>query len=223
MHNHSTAPRLPILTCEQCGGAFKTTNFTQRGYARFCSQPCRKAYSRNPHSPGNITRFWSRVNKDGPIPPHRPDLGACWLWLGPPTNSGYGLFGLGKGTVVLAHRNAYRIQHGEIPEGLRVLHHCDVKVCTRGSHLFAGTHQENMDDMVAKGRAATGARNGRALHPESTPRGEQVATAKLTWADVRAIRAAYDGGIAKQQALADQYGVSQLHVSRIVRRVVWKE
>jgi hypothetical protein len=53
-----------------------------------------------------------------------------------------------------AHRFAWLIQHGPIPDGLMVLHHCDTPLCIRGSHLFLGTAKDNSLDMAQKGRAS---------------------------------------------------------------------
>lgn len=90
--------------------------------------------------------FWSKVDTTG----------ECWLWLAariPPY--GYGNFGGtqdGVRWVKLAHRHAYELAHGPIPEGMWVLHRCDNPPCVRPDHLFLGTHADNMRDMVAKGR-----------------------------------------------------------------------
>ncbi|MER6975688.1 hypothetical protein [Streptomyces carpinensis] len=90
--------------------------------------------------------------------------------------------------------------------GEQANHHCDTPPCVERTHLFAGTHEDNMADMIAKGRK---------------PVGEVVATAELEADQVRLIRDEYARGAATQADLAERYGVSQTHVSRIVRRVSW--
>lgn len=121
-----------------------------------------------------LTRFWGRVNRDGPIPGHRPDLGPCWPWTGSTSSDGYGHFRV-NGELVRTHRFAYEQAHGNIPRGLDVLHHCDNPPCVNFErHLFVGTHSDNMRDMIAKhrGNKATGDRNGSRLYPERRPRGD---------------------------------------------------
>lgn len=93
-------------------------------------------------------RFWSRVKKsDG-----------CWEWTGPRKNSRshYGAFFPKQGEHWAAHRYAYTLAHGPIPDGLLVCHRCDNPPCVRPDHLFLGTDRANHDDMVSKGRHAHG-------------------------------------------------------------------
>lgn len=85
-----------------------------------------------------------------------PDDG-CWLWTGGKTAKGYGQFRPNRpASMVLAHRFSWSVANGEIPEGLQCLHHCDTPGCVRPDHLFLGTHQDNMDDKVLKGRVSRG-------------------------------------------------------------------
>jgi hypothetical protein len=88
-------------------------------------------------------RFWKFVDR----PDEEPDT--CWTWSGTQAWTGYGNFD-GHG----AHRVSYWLAAGEEPGTLHVLHRCDNRPCVRPSHLFLGTHQDNMADMRAKGRAA---------------------------------------------------------------------
>jgi len=87
-------------------------------------------------------RFWEKVEKTD----------TCWLWTGSVTKSGgYGQLSI-HNRPVRAHRFAYELIVGPIPEGLRVCHHCDVPRCVRPDHLFLGTAKDNTRDMMAKKR-----------------------------------------------------------------------
>jgi hypothetical protein len=97
-------------------------------------------------------RFWSKVNKDGPI---HPLLGtACWVWTRARTGFGYGKIGRGlrERRTIDAHRLSWEIHHGPVPPGLHVLHKCDNPPCVRPEHLFTGTRSDNMSDAESKGR-----------------------------------------------------------------------
>jgi hypothetical protein len=147
---------------------------------------------------GTPEAFWALAENGGP--------GECWEWQGRVDHDGYGLYGsplLGEGR---AHRRAWVLAHGPIPEGLLVCHHCDNPPCVNPAHLFLGTSADNTRDSVEKGRRACG---------------ERVNTAKLSVADVREIRRLREGG-ATQQALADRFGCSQPMVGVIVRREAWR-
>lgn len=80
----------------------------------------------------------------------KPETG-CWLWSGARLKRGYGHMGH-DGKYLLAHRVAYELEFGPIPEGLLVLHECDNPTCVRPSHLLTGTHADNTADMLSKGR-----------------------------------------------------------------------
>ena len=109
-------------------------------------------------------RFWEKVDKNGPVPSHRPELGPCWIWTASLNKAGYGSFGVPGNTGARAHRVAFELSDGPIPDGMEVCHSCDQKPCVRRSHLFLGSHIANMLDMAAKGRATK--RKG-ADHPQA--------------------------------------------------------
>ena len=134
--------------------------------------------------------------------------GDCWEWIGGKAGRGYGVFYVGKmdGRKVqdYAHRVAWTMEHGEIPAGAEICHHCDNPACVNPRHLFVGTHLDNMRDMAAKGR----------WRNQST---------RLTRSDADAIRRLYATGQYTQQQIADRYGINFRHVSNIVRGNRWKD
>jgi hypothetical protein len=98
-------------------------------------------------------RFWTNVNKNGPVPRHSPNLGACWLWTGRRHGSGcrYGAIGFNGVKNVSVHRLAFFLEYGRWPVP-QALHRCDVCLCVRPSHLFEGTPRDNAQDREQKGR-----------------------------------------------------------------------
>lgn len=77
----------------------------------------------------------------------------CWKWpLSRTKTTGYGQFSVAAGRPQNSHRLAYSIAHGTVPSGANVLHECDNRQCFNPAHLFAGSQQDNISDMMAKGR-----------------------------------------------------------------------
>lgn len=153
---------------------------------------------------GLAARFRAKVERSAPE--------ACWLWRGKCKSNGYGQIRADpegsnlRGRKQYAHRVAFELAFGPIPDGLHVLHRCDNPRCVNPAHLFLGTHQDNMADMVAKRRHA---------------HGERQPTRKLSKHQVRAIRwlASHDPG--PQIALAREFGVSASTVTHILTRETW--
>jgi hypothetical protein len=130
----------------------------------------------------------------------------CWTWTANKNLKGYGLISA-NGRRYLAHRLAYELECGPIPEGASVLHRCDNPACVRPSHLWLGTIAENNADMAAKGRA------------RNTPRsGAANGLAKLTDDVVREIRNSTD----YLWVLANRYGVTESTVSSVRTGKTWR-
>jgi len=107
-------------------------------------------------------RFWEKVDKtDG-----------CWLWTASRTTSGYGQFCPVGNVPRKAHRIAWELTYGPVPEGAHVLHRCDTPLCVRPDHLFLGDAAANVDDMWTKSRAyaqtQTHCQQGHEFTPENT-------------------------------------------------------
>jgi HNH endonuclease len=90
-----------------------------------------------------VKRFWPKVDKNGPIPEYRPELGQCWIWTRGCTGKGYGAFKV-RGKQTPAHRVAYELSKGDIPEGLDLDHLCRVRNCVNPDHLEPVTSLENI-------------------------------------------------------------------------------
>lgn len=148
-------------------------------------------------------RFWSKVNKT-------ENADVCWEWIACKDRSNYGVIRI-DGKTVKAHRVAYELSYGKIPNGLGVLHRCDNPPCCNPTHLFVGNHAENMADMFAKGR-----------RDNAKIRGSKQAFAKLNEQQVVAIRDEYAKGGITQKELAIKYGVSQPTIGDVIHKRWWK-
>ena len=149
-----------------------------------------------------INRFWAKVERKGPDD--------CWMWVGAihlPNKCGqrYGQFGLsenGKKTNFRAHRLAWMLCNGQIPDGYVVMHSCDVPLCCNPAHLKAATQAENLADRDRKGNTARGSKQG---------------ASKLTEAQVSEIKQSNESG----SALGRKYGVHATTILKIKHGVNW--
>jgi len=98
----------------------------------------------------DASAFWRKINKNGPIHPVLKTR--CWLWTACKDSKGYGNLYF-EGNWRKAHRVAWFLLHGKWPSRF-LLHHCDTPLCVRDTHLFEGTQQDNVTDMLKKGRGA---------------------------------------------------------------------
>ncbi len=141
-------------------------------------------------------RFWPKVialSADG-----------CWEWTAA-TSGGRAMIGVGR-TAVQAARVVWVLEYREDPGALDVCHRCDNPLCVNPRHLFLGTAHDNTEDAIAKKRH---------------PCGEDQIQAVLTNDDAREIRARCSRG-ESQCSVGRAFGIHQAHVSRIVRREIWK-
>jgi hypothetical protein len=142
-------------------------------------------------------RFWAKVRRSGEA--------ECWPWTASAWKSGYGQFGVqlpgsaGKRLNVGAHRVAWALSHGPVPDGAWVLHRCDNRLCCNPAHLFLGDHAANMADASAKGRL-------------SVPR---PARQQLSDEQIADIVALVRGGM-KRYRVAELYGVTKAYVGMVV-------
>lgn len=131
-----------------------------------------------------------------------PNERGCKLWTGSRKGKGYGAFRL-EGKMQIASRVSYLLYKGS-PDGQLVCHTCNTPLCVNPDHLYLGTYSDNTKQAVAEGR-------------QYTPSGEKNNSAKLTRKQVEEIRSDHR----TQRPIAKDYGISQLHVSRIKRGLVW--
>ena len=152
--------------------------------------------------PARLRRFMRKVSVD-------PQT-ECWIWQGATDSQrryGVACWDKRKGQ---SHRVSWELHNGEIPDGMKACHKCDVTLCVNPEHLFIGTQEDNMRDCAAKGRA----------HKRG-PRGEAHGMSKLAMEQVREIRERLAGGGEFHKDIATSFGVSRSLISMISRGVVW--
>lgn len=143
-------------------------------------------------------RFWAKVQICSES--------ECWNWTAGTQSKGYGSFGIGNGKTSLAHRVAYELGNGAIPDGLLVRHICDNRLCCNPAHLELGTIADNNRDAVVRGRNAKGELNG---------------NSKLTAKQVREIRRLRKVDKKKITELARLYRMHPRSISNIVNNRYW--
>ena len=197
-------PKKIPAQCAICRSTFWSVKAKR---ARFCSPRCNGVEQSRLAVSRLSERFWSKVNREGPIPEHRPELGPCWVWTYSRDQKGYGHFGALKRKVTRAHRVAWFLEHGSWPQPC-ALHKCDNRACVRPDHLFEGDNADNMRDMVAKGRDRhlAGSQNGRA---------------KLSEEQVSEIRRRLAAG-ERQNALAREFGIGLTTMSHLANGHTWR-
>ncbi|MGC5820961.1 HNH endonuclease signature motif containing protein [Ralstonia pseudosolanacearum] len=141
-------------------------------------------------------RFWEKVEVQG--------ADECWPWLASTKQGGYGKILGDNGRFLLAHRAAYQLAIGSIPENLVICHQCDNPNCVNPAHLFLGTQADNLRDMRAKGRG-------------NPPKGRRHPNARLNDEIVAQIRA----DTRSHRQLALEYGIGKSTVGMIKSGATW--
>lgn len=148
--------------------------------------------------------FWSHVD--------RKSEDECWNWTASKDRDGYGKFHIernkNKYALDVASRVAYKATHGSIPDKMCVLHTCDNPSCCNPKHLFLGTKKDNTQDMILKGR-------------KIDFKGEDHPNSVLTEDNIKEIFSLYRDGYT-QTEIADQFHVTQVCISSILSRKIWK-
>lgn len=147
-------------------------------------------------------------------------LTGCWIWQGAKYVRGYG-FLLLKNKKLLVHRAAYILFNQPIIPGMDILHSCDNPACCNPGHLRQGTHKENVNDAVKRGRIATGDRHGSKTVPGCMKRGSNHGMARLNEEQVKTIRDLASNG-ETQIAIAQCFGVARGTVAAIVNMRTWR-
>lgn len=146
-----------------------------------------------------FTRFENKVNKEGD----------CWLWTGTTYRRGYGHFRrkIGdKWVMYKAHRYSYEYHNGQIPIGSIIRHTCDNPKCVNPSHLLVGTHKDNSQDMMSRGRKGYG------VNPNHKPHQE-------LYKEIRLYRA--NNPLATGVEIANIFSTNTAQVSRILNNKIW--
>lgn len=201
---------VPLGYCQcGCGGITTISPYTDRHEGRYKGQPVRFIQNHSRVRPP-VERFWEKVAIGTPD--------ACWEWQGANTPpQGYGAFTIHMGKTIRAHRFAYELVHGPLLDAkIFICHRCDNPPCCNPAHLFAGTHEENMADMVTKERHCSHTK------PESICRGSRHGNAVLTEEIVEAMRRDYKPRVVTRPMLADRYGVGLGTVKDVLSGKSWR-
>lgn len=202
-------PRRPKiqLQCLECKTTFmeSVAYYELRG-RKFCGRKCHSAYLERENTLEKA--FLNHIKKS-----NEPD--GCWVWTAAQTSTGYGLMGF-RGKMIKTHRASWMIYRGEIPKGMFVCHSCDLnyptgdtsyRLCCNPHHLWLGTNQENVDDMIQKKRHA---------------HGKQASYSKLTEEQAIQIKRLLAEDKLSQDKIARQFGITRSNVLNIKLGNAWK-
>lgn len=204
------------LICVTCGKNFPFYQSKGRPVPRFCSHECRGHTGFRPGAPLLISEMteeqkFERLKKS--FEKHVIRQEGCWSWKGPIANGGYGVMSCRRSIGPdRAHRASWVIHKGPIPKYMHVCHACDNPICTNPDHLWLGTHKQNNDDKIAKGRAAN--------NPPPHKVGSENGTSKLKEDSVLEIKNMIKQGYGAT-FIGRQFGVSKTTILRIKNKTHW--
>ncbi len=182
------------INCERCGKPI-TDFLSQLKGRRYCDNACRKLPFQD--------RFWSKVDKSN------GDFG-CWNWTAALSKDGYGIFPCPELGECRAHRVAWVLTNGPVPEGLSVLHepvNCNNRACCNPKHTYIGTQFQNVHDMIKIGTKAI-------------VEGEDHGSSLLTDDAVKEIRLKYNR--VDVESLAAQFKVYISTIRKVAKGYTWK-
>lgn len=135
------------------------------------------------------------------------DLNGCWIWKGSKHKQGYGNARY-KNKLTLAHRLSWIVHVGEIPEGVKICHKCDVTCCCNPEHLFLGSQKDNVADAIQKGKY------------ENRKQGKR--RNKLNWDQVQEIKKLHGEGMSRED-IKEKYDVGQTCIAKILTGKSWNK
>ncbi len=174
-------------TCPVCGKVYYVPPSHRSGRGS-CSHACRAKLQSEWQRRDLSDRFWAKVDKSGD----------CWVWTAALLKTGYGCLRINRKTT-RAHRVAYELSVGPIPDGALLRHTCDNPRCVKPAHLLLGDKRLNTQDAIERGQHKCGERDSKA---------------KLTNQNVIEIREALARG-ETGRALARRFGVGESAISQI--------
>jgi len=191
-------PKIYRRNCNLCGDYYEGEG------KLYCGKKCSGIVQRGKSKPRKVSlwdRFWAKVDMPDPI--------ECWEWQGmkKPGWGGYGLFWFDGTSQNKAHRTAWNLIYGDIPDGLGVLHTCDNPSCVNPLHLWLGTQRDNRLDMENKGRSRI-------------VRGSKNCRCKLSEDKVRKMRLLRSQGVLGKD-VANRFDISTSAVSQVANRRTW--
>lgn len=206
--------------CECCEKEFEWTRYGNRNAPRFCSHPCRLKNGgtgaiekpRLKISDMSEEEKMRRLKKS--FEKHVIRQEGCWGWKGPTARGGYAVMSCRRAMGSdRGHKASWMIHFGSIPARMHVCHKCDNPICTNPDHLWIGTHQQNNDDKISKGRQAHN------IPPHK--RGSENGSSKLSENQVKEIKGLILEGHSCHR-IGKEFGVSHQTILRIKNGKNWK-